>query len=92
MELRLKPEEWERICKKYPNTIPVFVIPSHNRGTPAISKNKFLVPPHVTMGEFLLQRFINNANVAVSRNNSAAMLHTHADQLKNKVAEFSKLA
>jgi len=54
MELRLKPEEWERICKKYPNTIPVFVIPSHNRGTPAISKNKFLVPPHVTMGEFLL--------------------------------------
>jgi len=55
MTLTLKPEEYERIMKNYPDRVPVFVTKAKTRhnNLPEITKKKFLAPSSLTVGEFI---------------------------------------
>lgn len=46
-------EEAERIMKKYPDRIPVFVEKRKGSTIPDIDKRKYLVPRDLTMGQFM---------------------------------------
>jgi len=50
--MTLKPNEVERLRKKYPDRVPLLLIKS-SCSTIDIPKNKFLVPSSLTLGEFL---------------------------------------
>lgn len=54
--LTLREGELERIYKTYPDKVPVFITKSESaKGTiPEIRKNKFLVPSHFIMAEFIM--------------------------------------
>ena len=54
--LTLREGELERIYKNYPDKVPVFITKSSTtKGTiPEIRKNKFLVPSHFIMAEFVM--------------------------------------
>jgi GABA(A) receptor-associated protein len=47
--LEKRQEESARICKKYPDRIPLIIEPADN--APAIDKNKYLVPKELTFGQ-----------------------------------------
>jgi GABA(A) receptor-associated protein len=47
-----KPAEIDRLRKKYPDRVPVFLIKGNCSTTLDIPKNKFLVPSMLTLGEF----------------------------------------
>jgi GABA(A) receptor-associated protein len=47
-----KPDEIERLRKKYPDRIPILLIKG-NATTTDIPKKKFLVPSAITFGEFI---------------------------------------
>jgi len=47
-------EESKRINTKFPNLIPVICERLHSsRNVPELDRRKFLVPPHLTMGQFV---------------------------------------
>ena len=54
--LEERKEESSRIIKKYPDRIPV-IVQKHISGTsdplPDLQKSKFLVPDHITYGQFM---------------------------------------
>ncbi|VDD76936.1 unnamed protein product [Mesocestoides corti] len=45
-------QEGEKICKKYPNCVPVIVEKSPRANVPNLDKNKYLVPADLTVGQF----------------------------------------
>jgi len=47
----LKTDVVERLCKKYPNRVPI-VLTKGNKTSFDIPKNKFLVPSDLTLGQF----------------------------------------
>lgn len=55
MELKLTPEEYERIRRKYPDAVPIIL--SRNKTAdavlPLLPKNKFIVKKSFTIGQFM---------------------------------------
>jgi GABA(A) receptor-associated protein len=43
----------EKLKKKYPNTIPIFITKAPRSTVPEINKNKYIVPDDLTVGQFL---------------------------------------
>jgi len=52
-------EDANKFFKNYPNKIPTIIYPG-NAQTPDVSKHKFILPPEMTIGEFMvvLRRFL----------------------------------
>ena len=46
-------QETSRIKDKYPDRIPIIIEKSANSQVPDISKNKYLVPKEITIGQFI---------------------------------------
>ena len=53
VEFHKRAEESNRICRTYPNRVPVIVEPAIKCTVPIIDKNKYLVPADLTMGQFI---------------------------------------
>ena len=51
--LEERQQETTRIREKYPDRIPIIIEKSPNSTVPDISKNKYLVPKEITVGQFI---------------------------------------
>ncbi len=52
-DILFQPGEFEKIQKKYPNTVCIFVQLAKKADLPPLDKHKYLVPKTITVGQFL---------------------------------------